>query len=244
MRKLRDVFYISANFEENYFLVYGLEFKELTTFCPIELKNLLITDGRFVGNRYNTTLNLETVNGQEEIEELCKEDLYGLGNFHWVDYCDEEALDKCTPEEKAEIVYLSHFGTPLKKSAFFQKIKNQFFYLSHDDGWVCKLYCKDMPIFTDLIAHKIINHCSTNKRRKIVPMDEQIKNQFLELTKEGLLIDFSSIYRDSKTIGLRFYTIGHFTDMDEMYNNLERNIYRAKMSAILEHRNKTWKVIS
>jgi hypothetical protein len=175
---------------------------------------------------------------------LCKEDLYGLGNFHWVDYCAEEALNDCTPEEKAEILYLSHFGTPLKKTAFLPKINNQFFYLSHDDGWVCKLYCKDMAIFADLIANKIIHHFSTNKRRKIVPMDEQMKNQLLELTKDGLLIDFSSIYRDSRTIGLRYYTIGHFTDMDEMYNNLERNIYRGKISAYLEHSNKKWKAIT
>lgn len=241
MRRIRDVFYIDANFNENYFLYYGMEFKEFIRCSPIGLENILVTDGNYITNNFNTSWFLETANGKEDIFELSKEDIYGLGNFHWIDYNNEVDLNNCTLEEKAEVLYLSHFGKPLK-SPFFNRINNNFVYLAHDDGWFCKLYCRDMAVFKDIIANKIIDSFSTNKRRKIYPMDEDIKNEIFELTKKGLLIDFSNIYRDNKYISLNYYTIGHYEDMDEMYNNLERNKHRADVKGTIEHKSKTWRI--
>lgn len=241
MRRTRDVFYINANFNENYFIYYGMEFKEFIKFTPIALENLLVTDGNYITNSFNRSWFLETANGKEEILELSKEDIYGLGNFHWIDYNNETDLNNCTPEEKAEVLYLSHFGKPLK-SPFFNRINNNFVYLAHDDGWYCKLYCRDMSVFKDIIANKILDSFSTNKRRIIYPMDDDIKSEIFNLTEKGLLIDFSNIYRNNKSIGLSYYTIGHYEDMDEMYNNLERNKRRAGIKGFIEYKNKTWKV--
>lgn len=241
MRRLRDVFYINANFEEQSFIYYGMEFQEFIKYCPVELENLLITDGQFITNGFNYHWNFETAEGKEGILELTEEDIYGLGNFHWIDYSNEEALNQCTPEEQAEVLYLSHFCKPLK-SPFFDRINNQFVYLAHDDGWFCKLYCRDLSTFKEIIANKIIGAVSTNKRRKIYPMSDEVKNQLFEFTKEGLLIDFSHIFRDSRSVGLYFYVIGHYKNMDEMYNNLERNKQRAKVRGYLEHKNKQWKI--
>jgi hypothetical protein len=240
MRRIRDVFYINANFKENYFLYYGMEFKEFIKCSPIELENILLTDG-ISTNSFNRSWILETANGKEDILELSKEDIYGLGNFHWIDYNNEVDLNNCTPEEKAEVLYLSHFGKPLK-TPFFNRINNNFAYLAHDDGWYCKLYCKDMLSFKDIIANKIIDSFSTNKRRKIYPINEDIKDELFELTKKGLLIDFSNIYRDSQCISLNYYTIGHYEDMDEMYNNLERNKSKADIKGTIQHKNKKWKI--
>jgi hypothetical protein len=193
MRRLRDVFYISANFDDNFFVYYGMEFKEFIRYCPINLENILITDGYNIANNFNYNWLLETANGKEEILELSKEDIYGLGNFHWLDYCKEEELNNCSPEEKAEVLYLSHFGKPIK-FPFINKLQNNFCYLAHDDGWFCKLYCKDMLVFGNIISDKIIESFSTNKRRKIYPMTDEIKDKLIEFTKSGLLIDFSSIF--------------------------------------------------
>ena len=241
MRRLRDVFYITANFNENYYIYYGMEFNEFVKYSPVKMENILITDGSLTANSFNGNWLLETAIGSEGILELSTEDIYGLGNFHWIDYKDEVSLNNCTAEEKAEVLYLSHFGKPLK-SPFFSSIDNDFFYLSHDDGWFCKLFCKDMLVFKDIIANKIIDSFSTNTRRKIYPMIEDIKNEIFELTNKGLLIDFSNIYVDKNCIGLNFYTIGHYDDMDEMYNNLQRNKNIASIKGSIEHKNKTWKI--
>ena len=211
-----------------------MEFKEFIKFTPIALENLLVTDGNYITNSFNRSWFLETANGKEEILELSKEDIYGLGNFHWIDYNNETDLNNCTPEEKAEVLYLSHFGKPLK-SPFFNRINNNFVYLAHDDGWYCKLYCRDMSVFKDIIANKILDSFSTNKRRIIYPMDDDIKSEIFNLTEKGLLIDFSNIYRNNKSIGLSYYTIGHYEDMDEMYNNLERNKRRAGIKGFIEY---------
>lgn len=73
-------------------------------------------------------------------------------------------------------------------------------------------------------------------------MAEDIKNKILELTKKGLLIDFSNIYRDNKCIGLNYYAIGYYENMDKMYNNLERNKNRADIKGTIEHKNKAWNI--
>jgi hypothetical protein len=218
-----------------------MEFKEFIKHNPIKIENILVTEGNYIANNFNRNWFLETANGKNDILELSKEDIYGLGNFHWLDYNNEVDLNSCTPEEKAEVLYLSHFGKPLN-SPFFSGINNDFVYLAHDDGWFCKLYCKDMLVFKDIIANKIIESFSTNNRRKIYPMSEDIKKEILELTKKGLLIDFSNIYRDNKCISLNYYTIGNYEDMDKMYNNLERNKYRSDVKGTIEHKNKSWKI--
>ncbi|MFC6464124.1 hypothetical protein ACFP65_03775 [Marinilactibacillus sp. GCM10026970] len=240
-RRTRDVFYISANSSEQYYIYYGMEFHEFIRHVPIELDNILVTDGKYTTNHYNRNMLLETAMGKEEIVELSKEDIYGLGNFHWMDYASENSLDHCTPQEKAEILYLSHFGKPIN-SPFFDRLDNQFTYLAHDDGWFCKLYCKEMSVFKEIIANKMIAEFSTNKRRKIYPMDESIKSQLLELTNQGLLIDFSNIYRDNKEISLHYYVVGHYQNMDEMYHDLERNKQTAKTKGYIEHKNKKWTI--
>ena len=241
MRQIRDVFYINANNNENFCIHYGMEFKEFIKYCPTSIENILVTDGDYITNNFNYNWFLETANGENEILELSKEDIYGLGDFHWIDYNNEESLNSCTPEEKAEILYLSHFGEPLK-SPFFNRINNNFVYLAHDDGWFCKLYCKDMLVFKDIIANKIIDSFSTNKRRKIYPMEEEIKNEIFQLINKGLLIDFSNIYKYERSISVDYYVIGNYTDMDDMYNNLERNKHKVKIKGTIEHKNKKWKI--
>lgn len=240
MRKLRDVFYINANIREQYYIFYGMEFKEFIKCNPIKIDNILITDGKFVGSNFNYNWWLETVN-EDGFSELCKEDLYGLGNFHWIDYKNEIELDNCTPEEKAEVLYLSHFGKPLK-TPFIDRINNNFFYLAHDDGWFCKLYCRDMSCIRELISNKIIESVTINKKRRIYPIDDEVKDKLFELVQKGLLIDFSNIYRDDKVINIKFYVIGEYHNMDEMYNNLERNKCRASITGGIEQKNKSWKV--
>ncbi len=241
MRRLRDIFYVSANFEEQYFRYYGMEFNEFIRYNPVPLENILITDGVNLTNHYNRNWCLETAKGSDDILELSEENIYNIGNFHWIDYKNEEDINKCTPVEMSEVLYLSHFCKPLG-TPFFSRINNDFVYLSHDDGWCCKLYCKDMSIFKDIIANKIIESFSTNKKRKIYPMDEEIKTELLKLTQKGMLIDFSNIIRDSKLICINFYAIGHFSDMDEMYNNREHSKNKADRKGTITHTNKGWKI--
>lgn len=234
-------FYINANFNEKYFLCYGMEFNDFIKSNSVELNNILITDGSLSDSNFNSTWLLDTVNGAEAIKNLADEDLYSLGNFCWIDYDNEVNLDNCTPEEKAEVLYLKHFLEPLK-SASIDTINNSFVYLSHDDGWYCKLYCRDILVFEDIISKRIINRFSGKKKRKIHPMPEEIKKEIFELTKAGLMLDFLNISRSKKEIKLDFYIIGQYEDMDTMYDDFEHKKATKEVAGTIEYRNKTWAI--
>lgn len=127
-------------------------------------------------------------------------------------------------------------------SPFFHNVDNKYAYLAHDDGWFCRLYCKNMNDFKEILSNKVIKMVSTSKRREIYPMSDDVKEQLFNLCSDGLLIDFSYIYKDERQIQIRIFTIGEFLNMDEMYNGLERHKYNSKYSAWLIHKNKKWRI--
>lgn len=240
MSSNRNTFYINANLDERYFFYTGIEFQEFLKCCPIELNNILLLHNCFSDN-HNHFWNLNAYNGKEAISELLKENIYNLGNFHWIDYNSEDNLNSCTPEEQAEVLYLSHFWKPLK-TPFFDRIHNNFAYLSHDDGWYCVLYCKDVLVFKDILAGKIINTFAADKRRKILPMAEDIKDYLYSLTNKGLLIDFPNAYQENGCIGVKFYVISKYSNMHDIYNNREKGKQTAEICGLIEYKNKMWSI--
>lgn len=240
MRKLRDVFYINAFKENNEIVYYGLEFKEFTKFIPADIDNILLIKSQYYGPGYRAEYNFETVN-KEEMQEFLKEDIYGYGDFCWVDFDKLESIGNLEPSQVAEILYLGHMFLPVK-SPFFEKLQNKYAYLAHDDGWFCRLYCRNFNDFGEIIANKIISMASTSKRRKIYTICDELKLQLLSLADNGLLIDFSNILWCERSIEIPIYTIGKFINMDAMYNDLKRHIGCANYSAKLVHKNKSWAI--
>ena len=238
MRRLRDVFYINAFPENKEIVYYGMQLNEFLKCTPVEINKLLILEGEYFGRGFRSKTKLQVVEN-DEMEEFLGEDIYSYGNFAWVDFEDRDNLEKLEPIEIAELLYLGHMFKPIN-SPFFEKIQNRYAYLAHDDGWFCRLYCKEYSDFQEIICNKIINTVSTSKRRKIYPFSKEVKEELLNLSKDGLLIDFNNFIKYEKSIEVPIYTIGKFLDMDEMYNNLQANISRAKYSAYLVHKNKKW----
>lgn len=240
MRKIRDVFYINAYPINNEIVYYGLEFKEFINFLPTNLQNILLIKSEYFGAGYKVKYNFETVN-KDEIQEFLKDDIYGYGDFCWVDFDNNDIIDKLEPFEVAELLYLGHMFSPVK-SPFFEKIKNKYTYLAHDDGWFCRLYCRNLNDFCEVMANKVVSMASKSKRRKVYPMHDELKSQLLLLAEDGLLIDFSNVLRYDRSIEIPIYTIGKFIDMDVMYNDLKRHISRASYSAKLVQMNKVWTI--
>ncbi len=243
MRRLRDVFYIYGNTKEKYYIYYGMEFREFRQYIPITVENMLVlAGGEAIGECYNMRWYLETIQGANQIRALENEDLYALGNFHWIDYNSEEFLNACTPEEKAELIYLSHFGKPLN-SAFIERIQNNFVYLAHDDVWFCKLFCKDMAIMVEVVAKKLINHFSSALGVNLPDMSDAVKCELALIMAEGMLIDFDSLIAGFDDIySIALYSIGEFTDMDDVYSNRKKHMSKASRKCYLEYGNGKWDV--
>jgi hypothetical protein len=240
LRKLRDVFYINAFQDNNEIVYYGLEFKEFIKFIPVELDNILFLKSEHYGAGYRVKYNFETIQ-KDELKEFTNEDIYGYGDFCWVDFDKVESINGFEPSEVAELLYLGHMFLPVN-SPFFEKIQNRYVYLAHDDGWFCRLYCRNFNDFGEVIANKVVSMVSTSKRRKIYSVQDELKSQLLSLAESGLLIDFSNVLRCERSIEIPIYTIGKFIDMDAMYNDLRRHIGRARYSAKLVHKNKEWTI--
>lgn len=240
MRRLRDVFYINAFPENNELVYYGMQLNEFIKYAPVEINKLLILEGEYFGRGFRSKTKLQVVE-KVEMEEFLSEDIYGYGDFAWVDFENRDKLEKLEPIELSELLYLGHMFKPIN-SPFFDKIQNRYAYLAHDDGWFCRLYFKKYSDFQEIICNKIIDAVSTSKRRKIYPFSNELKEELLDLAKDGLLIDFNNFIKYEKSIEIPIYTIGKFLDMDKMYNNLQENISRAKYSAYLVHKNKKWAI--
>lgn len=238
MRRLRDVFYINAFPENNEVVYYGMQLNEFIKYAPVELNQLLLLEAQYFAAGFRSKAKFEMVD-KDDMDDFLKEDIYGYGDFCWVDFNQRENVEELEPLEIAELLYLGHMFEPVK-SPFFDKIQNRYTYLAHDDGWFCRLYCRQYSDFHEIIANKVIDMVSTSKRKKIYPLSEDLKEKLMSIAKGGLLIDFSNIIKVDRTIEIPIYCIGKFLDMDDMYNDLERHVNRSKYSARLVHRNKKW----
>lgn len=238
MRRLRDVFYINAFPENNEVVYYGMQLNEFIKCAPVELDQLLLLEAEYFGAGCRSKTKFEIVD-KDEMNDFLKEDIYGYGDFCWVDFDKRENVEKLEPMEIAELLYLGHMFRPMK-SPFFDTIQNRYAYLAHDDGWFCRLYCRQYSDFSEIAANKVVAMASTSKRRRIYPLSQEVKSNLMSLAEDGLLIDFSNTLKLNRTIEIPIYSIGKFLDMDDMYNDLERHIGRSKYSARLVHRNKKW----
>jgi hypothetical protein len=240
LRRLRDVFYINAFPESNEVIYYGMQLNEFIKYAPVELNQLLLLSAEYYGTGFQSKTKFEIVE-KDEMSEFLKEDIYGYGDFCWVDFNHRENVENLEPFEIAELLYLGHMFQPINKP-FFDKIQNRYAYLAHDDGWFCRLYCRQYSDFQEVITNKILGMVSTNKRKKIYPFSIGVKEKLMSMAEDGLLIDFSNILKFNNTIEIPIYCIGKFLDMDDMYNDLYRHINRSKYYAKLVHKNKKWEI--
>ncbi len=148
---------------------------EFVKYAPAEICNLLLIKSEYYGAQLNWKSRFEFVE-HNDIGHLLKDDIYNYGDFCWVDFNKIEEVDELEPVEIAELLYLGHMFEPLK-SPFFDKIQNKYAYLAHDDGWFCRLYCRDYADFGEIIANKITDMVSTSKRRKIYPFSHDLKEE-------------------------------------------------------------------
>ena len=240
MRKLRNILYIKAYPESNMADIYGLEFHEFIKYAPLEPKQLMLLSTRCPGEELDQHTGFEIVT-EAGMADLLKEDIYNLGNFCWVDFRSKEDIKKLTSSQIAELLYLEHAFEPVS-SPFFEAINNRYTYLSHDDGWLLRLFMRHYDDLKEIIASKVSGMVSALKRAKVYPLPETVKEKLAALAVNGLLIDFEYIGRRNGAISISIYAIGKFDNMDVMYHEQEKHKCHSKYHADLEQKNKTWRV--
>lgn len=228
MPKSRELLYLSFNEEEKKVLSYGIEFNEFILCLNERPKNILVLEGNYWGSEFDFTTRCE-VCYQEDIDEFVAEEVYNYGDFSWVDYEEAEGLKSLTPLEVAELLYLGKLQRPVK-SPFFDKLKNRYAYLAHDDGWRNLIYYRDLKDYETILNNLIVAKLKRIHDKSVMSLSEGVLKELVELSKAGLAIDFDRILEDKEadSFELKMYGLGIIQDMDKMYNNYER--YKAKSS--------------
>ena len=110
---IRDLVYVHLNQADQYVLSYGIEFAEFAAAFSGSLNHLLLLKHRFEDADFNMHTLLEYC-PEERINNLAAEDVYGYGDFCWIDFSEEDLLNELTGQEIAELLYLGHQKQHLK----------------------------------------------------------------------------------------------------------------------------------
>lgn len=244
----QEVIYAHVNHVDHYVLSYGIEFYEFIKAFP-DLSNLLLLRHKFEDGNYNLHTMLEYVDS-ETIPKIAKEDVYGYGDFSWIDFDDEESLNLLEGQEIAEILYLCHKKNHLRHP-FYRKLNNRFVYLANEDGWKNKVYYRSFDDFYTVLGEAISNKLNKKaertllgrKKKSDVPsVPREILYPFIEEMKEGMVISVEKATKTRTQIEIPIWVIGDFYDMDAMYEEYE-GIENRQLDGkiVFDRKEKEWK---
>ena len=92
-------------------------------------------------------------------------------------------------------------------------------------AFFCRLFCRERDEFTRIAVKKIID---TVKERLNTVIAFQDHGLIADFSENGLLIDFDELYANGKNTILNLYSIGKYTDMNDVINNKDKLKLNAK----------------
>lgn len=249
---IRDIIYIHLNEHDQYVMTYGIEFAEFAESLFDSLNNLLLLKHGFEHGDFNMHTLQEYVS-KEKLNRLMEDDVYGYGDFCWVDFEEEETLNELSGQTIAELLYLGHLKAHLKPP-FYNQLGNRYVYLAHDDGFINKTYYRNFYDFFKMIGKVIPDKMGQIKIEKSllglkkkqktyphIPYDNLITLK--PLMKEGVLLSIKDIEQNRTSIEIPIWTIGDYADMDDMYEeylNIVKEPCDAKL--VFDKKNRDWKI--
>ncbi|MGE6895136.1 peptide ABC transporter permease [Priestia flexa] len=237
---MKDVVYINGNVNEKCFVTHGITFKEFYQSLRNPLTNLLLLKHQFEDSDYHYSTHMDYLE-EEQVSLLVDEEVSDYGDFCWIDVDDVSSLDLLEPQDIASLLYLGHMKKPLH-SPFVNKLSNQFVYLAGEDGYYNKTYYRDVYDIKHMISRVIPLKASSlkqkgfgfrRKKSEYPALPLVVANTLLMLTQDGLLFDFEQQAQSRKDLHIPVYTIGRFTDMEDMYNERFNNQEESKLRAYL-----------
>ena len=216
--------YANLSPERNEAVFSGIKFADFIECTLIPIENILLLSPIDIGEKY--CHNFELIEGKDNIAKLKLENIYRYGNFNFVDYANNALVNSLSKEQVAELLYLAHMYEPLK-TPFFDKLQNNYAYLSHDDGWYCKLYCKEWQASTSILLNKLLKCIQQTFCDKVHSLPDSLTEKITELSTRGLLIQLdiekqkNKPGQENKCAAIKLYEVGEYENMDKLFNNLK-----------------------
>ncbi|MEK3799094.1 hypothetical protein MHI18_12735 [Peribacillus sp. FSL H8-0477] len=248
----RDIIYIHLQASERFALFSGMSFREFGHSTEVPLSNLLLLKHRYEEGEFNLNTLLEYV-PEDRVGEILKEDVDEYGDFCWLDFEEESGLDELDGQEIAELLYLGHCKHHLRPP-FFRKLKNQYVYLAHDDGWFNKLYYRTLSSYLHLIGNVLPLKLESvtiertwlgfKKKSEIPKVPDEILAHLTPLMAEGLILSFSKAQQTRQKIEIPGWVIGDYVNMDDMMESYkEMSADHPHIQIIYYRKTKEWAII-
>ena len=104
-----DFYYVCLNPERCEVFSCGASFIEFYEFIPHKPENLLLMKANFWDGKWNKNTGFEYVE-KEQLKDLLEDNIYGYGDFCWVDFDNINSIDQITPKEYRVIIYHISFN--------------------------------------------------------------------------------------------------------------------------------------
>lgn len=213
------LFYLNTTPKEHELIYTRISFAQFIRYLAEPMENLMLINGGcdVISWENENERGLELFKGRTSIESLSLKNIYAMGNFCFVDYASDSAPQQLSEEQIAELLYMGHMFKPLH-SPFFDQLQNRFAYLSHDDGFFCKIYYRDIEDIFCVLSGKIKSGLSEKPENDMPDLPPELLREIFRMSEEGVLIDFSEAERAEGSISVKLYTVGKISDMDIVLN--------------------------
>ncbi|MCM3588717.1 hypothetical protein M3182_23945 [Mesobacillus maritimus] len=226
----QELLYFHLNDRDHFVLSSGIEFYEFSRSLSDSLQKLLLLKHKFEEGEFNNHTLLHYVH-EESLQKLMEENIANYGDFCWIDFEELEGVNVLSPQELAEILYLGHTKHHLKLP-FYNQLGNRFAYLSQDDGWLNKIYYRNLNDFFrmlgQVIPRKIMMQktektlLGMRKKREYPPINKEILKALTPVFKEGVVFALRKVEHSRNRLDLPLWVIGDYDDMDDMFDGFSQ----------------------
>ena len=149
-------------------------------------KNILLLKGRSPLAIYDDYTGFYYIKDSKKIVAFLEEGKTSTTEYNWIDFESLEFLHQLTPQEIADLLYISHANTHLH-SPFFYKLQNNFIFLNLGQEFT-KVYYRKMDDFYRQLGAQLTNKMSEEmtrlSRRLFFNQEKNAKDLPVELLKE------------------------------------------------------------
>lgn len=190
-------------------------------------KNLLLLKGRSPLATYDDYTGFYYIKDEKKIIAFLEEIQNSATEYNWIDFESLEFLHQLTPQEIADLLYISHANTHLH-SPFFYKLQNNFIFLNLGQEFT-KVYYRKMDDFYRQLAAQLTNKMSEemtrlnrrlffNQEKNAIDLPVELIKELVTYFKVGMVFSTERIKKD-----LLEYTIPLYVAEDR-YHVME-NVY-------------------
>jgi len=223
--------YVNISAGKGVTIFSGVSFSDFIECIPTPVENILLLKSGYLAPKNRR--GFEVLEGKDNISELLREDIYSYGDFSFIDYKDADSIEQLKNEHVAELLYLAHTLEPLK-SPYFEALQNKFVYLSHDDGWWCKIFCRDLQIPISIAVNKLQKSIRYALRKNEYFLPDDAIEAVQKLSAKGLLVSINLSGQKRNSCTMKFYEVGECENPDTLFNSPAHKNLPVSFEALLK----------